>query len=35
MAKNLWQDEIYQAKYAFDCVIKLDLLRRMPYSTNT
>ncbi|MDP9372128.1 MAG: aminoglycoside 6-adenylyltransferase [Chloroflexota bacterium] len=29
VAKNLWRDELFPAKYSFDAVIKFDLLRRM------
>lgn len=29
VAKNLWRDELVQAKYNLDCVMKLNLLRRL------
>jgi len=29
VAKNLWRGELFPAKYSFDAVCKLDLLRRM------
>lgn len=29
VAKNLWRDELFPARYSFDTVIKFDLLRRM------
>ena len=29
VAKNLWRDELFPARYSFDAVIKFDLLRRM------
>ncbi|HSH81386.1 MAG TPA: aminoglycoside 6-adenylyltransferase [Herpetosiphonaceae bacterium] len=29
VAKNLWRDELFPAKYSFEAVIKFDLLRRM------
>lgn len=29
VAKSLWRDDLFPAKYAFDVVMKLDLLRRM------
>ena len=29
VAKNLWRDELLPAKYSFEAVMKLDLLRRM------
>lgn len=29
VAKNLWRDELLPAKYSLDCVLRLDLLRRM------
>jgi aminoglycoside 6-adenylyltransferase len=29
VAKNLWRDELFPAKYSFDAVIKFNLLRRM------
>jgi aminoglycoside 6-adenylyltransferase len=29
VAKNLWRDELFPAKYSFESVIKFDLLRRL------
>ena len=29
VAKNLWRDELLPAKYSLECVLQLDLLRRM------
>lgn len=29
VAKNLWRDELFPARYSFDTVIKYDLLRRL------
>jgi aminoglycoside 6-adenylyltransferase len=29
VARNLWRDELVNAKYSFDSVMKLDLLRRL------
>lgn len=29
VAKNLWRDELFPARYSFDAVIKFDLVRRM------
>lgn len=29
VAKNLWRDELFPARYSFDTVIKFDLLRRL------
>lgn len=29
VAKNLWRDELLPARYSLECVLKLDMLRRM------
>jgi aminoglycoside 6-adenylyltransferase len=29
VVKNLWRDELFNRKYSFECVMQLDLLRRM------
>jgi aminoglycoside 6-adenylyltransferase len=29
VAKNLWRGELFPARYSFECVIKIDLLRRL------
>ncbi len=29
VAKNLWRGELFPARYSFECIIKIDLLRRL------